>query len=322
MVLSITVIYKKHMVVYILGLFHWLWVFPARWCQDACTVHPAEVRIPLKITNDQGDDVEIMDCPTSILWPWDFFSWMWEAGCLLQWVADDPTTASNQTEQYWKHCSHLDFYKRLDLQDDQLGSTIPLFFHADGVKIYKAQKAWVYSISSACRKGGSLKTKLVVIILRENRVIKEKSHDAVGKLMGYVTDTLMSGCFPQLGPDGNPFPPGSQEEQRAGQLYAGGWCAAFAGFKGDWEARVVIHKSKRSYNSTWICDHCMASRLPDFTFGDFNMDANCLNHRFTHEEYMILQGEKQSSWRFVKGWTKDRNLEDLDHSSTVFFFGV
>jgi hypothetical protein len=273
-------------------------------------VHPDEVHIPLKITNEDGDEIEILHCPTSILWPWDFFAWMWESGYFLQWVADNPRDASDRTEEYWAHCSHLDFFKRLELQQGQLRTTVPLFFHADGVRIYKAQKAWVYSLSSACRKGGSLKTKLVVILLRENRVIKEKSHDAVGRLMGYITDTLMTGCFPQTGPDGAPFPPGSKEAHRAGKAFAGGWSLAFAGFKGDWEARVVIHKSKRNYNSTWICDHCLASRVPDFTFGDFRMEARCLNHRFTHEEYMIMQGDKQSAWKCVKGWTKDRNLED------------
>ena len=235
---------------------------------------------------------------------------MWETNSFLQWVSDDATQASNAVGEYWKQCSHLDFFQRLDLPPDQLRTTVPLFFHADGVKIYKAQKAWIYSVSSATRKGGSLKTKLVIILLRENRIIKEKSHDAVGRLMGYVTDTLMTGCFPKVDANDNPFPAGTKEYLRAGAPFAGGWCAAFAGFKGDWEARVTIHKSKRSYNSTWICDHCLASRDPDFTFGDFRMNANCLAHRFTHEEYMILQGDKQSSWRFVKGWTKDRNLED------------
>lgn len=287
--------------------------YPGRWCEEMCSVHPADVCIPLKVVTANGDEIEVASCPTHILWPWDFFHYMWKQGKFLEWVADDPATASDSTESYWKHCSHLDFFQRLGLDKnntDQLRSTVPLFFHTDGVKIYKAQKAWVYSVSSACRKGASLETKLVIIILRDSRVIKEKSHDAVGELMGYITDTLMSGCFPRHRPDGAAFPTGSAESHRAGKPFAGKWAMAFSGFKGDWEARMLIHKSKRGYNSTWVCDHCMASRLPQFTFGDFNMDAGCLSHRFTHEEYMILQGSQQSSWRFVKGWTKDRNLED------------
>lgn len=233
--------------------------------------------------------------------------------------------ASDRVEDYWGHCSHLDFYKRLELKNDQLRTTIPLFFHADGVKIYKAQKAWIYSLSSACRKGHSLSTKLVVIVVRENRVIKEQSHDAIGKIMAYIERTLSTGCFPTHSMEGEEFTPGTIEFERAGRAYAGGWCGAFAGFKGDWEARVIVHKSKRTYNANYICDHCMASRLPQFTFGDLRMSANCLKHRFTHEQYMIMQGDKQSTWRFVKGWTKDRNLEDPYTSFRivlyVFWFG-
>lgn len=81
----------------------------------------------------------------------------------------------------------------LDMSPKLHRNTVPLFVHADGVKIYKAQKAWVYSISSACRKGASMKTKLVILVVRENKVIKEKTHDAIGVLMGYIMNTLMTG---------------------------------------------------------------------------------------------------------------------------------
>jgi len=88
---------------------------------------------------------------------------------------------------------------------DQHDFTVPLFVHADGVKIYKNQKAWVYSISSANRKGASIKTKLVVILLRENRIIKEKSHDAIGTLFGYIMNNMRSGKFPSTRSQWQPF---------------------------------------------------------------------------------------------------------------------
>lgn len=291
--------------------------FPDRWCQDQCSVHPDEVQIPLKVVSGEGDEIEVENCTTAILWPWDFFSWMWETGTFLQWVSDEAQAASNRTEEYWLQSSHLDFFKRLDLPRDQLRHTVPLCFHADGVRIYKAQKAWIYSVSSACRKGGSLKTKLVLIIIRESRLIKERTHDAVGALIGYITATLQSGAFPTLDPAGHPFPPDSTQAKRAGKPFANGWRGAFCSFKGDWEARALLHKSRRSYNSTWICDHCLASRVPEFSFGDLRMTASCHNLRFTHEQYMILQGAKQSSWKCVKGWTKDRNLDDARRKVNV-----
>ena len=273
-------------------------------------MHPSEVVVPLKVTNTDGEEFEVLECQTSILWPWDFLTWMWDSGVFLQWIADDPASAHPRNREYWQQCAHLDFYKRLEMTADQHDFTVPLFVHADGVKIYKNQKAWVYSISSANRKGASIKTKLVVILLRENRIIKEKSHDAIGTLFGYIMNNMRSGKFPQQDPNGNPFDPNSPEADRAGTPFCGGWRFAFSGFKGDWEAKATIHKSKRYYNTTWICDHCMASREADYTFGDFRLTANCLSHRFTHEEYLIMQGDKRSAWTCVKGWTKDRNLED------------
>ena len=61
----------------------------------------------------------------------------------------------------WTGCKHLDFFHRLDLNEEEFNSCIPLYFHTDGVKIYKNQKAWIYSYAAATRKGTSIKTKAV-----------------------------------------------------------------------------------------------------------------------------------------------------------------
>lgn len=142
-------------------------------------------------------------------------------------------------------------------------------------------------------------------------VIKGKSHDAVGKLIGYMVDVMMTGCFPSVDHEGNVFPQGSPQSQRAGAPFASGWSMAFAGFKGDWEARVIVHKLTRYYRTTFICEHCMASYKPEFTFADFRLNANSQSKRFTHREFLMLgPPDDQSSWAHVRGWTKDRNLED------------
>ena len=175
----------------------------------------------------------------------------------------------------------------------------------------KVKKAWVYSMSSTCRKGTSISTKLVFILLREAEIIKGRSHDAVGKLVGYIVDTLMTGAFPLLDHEGNKFAQGSVQSQRAGQAFAGGWSMAFAGFKGDWEARAMVHKLTRYYRTTFICEHCMASYKDEFTFGDFRPNANSQVIRFSHDDFLMLNPPNdQSSWTCVKGWTKDRNLEE------------
>jgi hypothetical protein len=275
-----------------------------------CTIHPDTVGVPLLVTNESGDEIESVS-DTAIIWPWDFFAHLDETGKFLQWISDDPNSASTRTIEYWSHCEGLDFFRRLDLPPERYGSCVPLYFHTDGVKVYKNQKAWVYSISSACRKGPSMATKLVFILVRDNMVVKGKTHDAIGKLAGYICDTLMSGCFPSLDHEGNQFDPGSQAFRRAGQTFASGWSMAFTGFKGDWEARVIVHKLTRYYRSKYICEHCMASYSKDFTFADFRPDAASQSVRFSHDQFLLLNPQHdQSSWQHVKGWTKDRNLEE------------
>ena len=262
------------------------------------------------ITNHDGDEVEIMK-DTAVLWPWDFFAYLWGSGKFNQWVSDDPHQSGAKTTEYWTHCEGLEFFNRLGISTEQYGSCVPLFFHTDGVKIYKNQKAWVYSMSSACRKGPSMSTKFVFILVRDNMLVKNKTHDAIGRLVGYMVETLMTGCFPELDHEGNAFPPGSPASERAGRPFAAGWRMAFAGFKGDWEARVIVHKLTRYYRTTFICEHCMASYRDDFTFADFRVDANSQTLRFTHDQFLAMNpANDQSSWTTVRGWTKDRNLEE------------
>ena len=284
--------------------------YPTRWCKEVCTIQPDTVDIPLMITTNEGDELE-MNQPTAVIWPWDYFHHLHTSGKLLQWISDNPDGASARTTQYWEHCKPLDFFQRVGLPEDKFGSCVPLYFHTDGVKVYKNQKAWVYSVSSACRKGPSMSTKLAFILVRDATVVKRKTHDAIGELAGYIVDTLMSGCFPEKDFQGNLFPPGSLASARAGQPFAHGWMMAFAAFKGDWEARVVVHKLTRYYRSTFICEHCLASYRDDLTFADFRVDANSQQLRFSHDQFLALNPQHdQSSWTSVRGWTKDRNLEE------------
>ena len=200
------------------GLLH-----PFRWCEDACSLTPGETEIPLNVTNSEGDEVP-MNYPVSCIWPWDILAWLWNQGHFLQWVCDEKEKASEKVLEYWQHCSDagLEFFERLELPESQWSTCVPLFFHTDGVKIYRNQKAWIYSYSSGCRKGLSTETKLVFLLLREAMIIKDQSHDQVGALVGYVCRTLMTGRYPHTNEHGASFPKGSQEEKRAGSFFAGG----------------------------------------------------------------------------------------------------
>ena len=123
--------------------------------------------------------------------------------------------------------------KSLDLS--QPDKTVPLVWHADGVKIYKNQKIWVYSYSSMVRKkGDSFENKTVLAIIRDAALAKPQTHDTMAKIIAYICKTLQTGKYPLLDWTGNAWAPDSMEFKRAGQYFtADGWRCCFSAFKGD-----------------------------------------------------------------------------------------
>ena len=181
----------------------------------------------------------------------------------------------------------------------------------DGVKVYRTQKAWIYSYSSALSKGPVLQSKMVLAVVREATLAKPKTHDQMGKVIGWICECLQRGIYPSSDFRGKPFETGSQAARKAGSEIIPGWRFCFSGFKGDLEARVVIHKFPRNYMANAICEHCPAGRKSCF-FQDFRPQAPYRSLMFTHAHYLMMTPEhKLSSWLHVPGWTKDRNLEDL-----------
>ena len=162
------------------------------------------------------------------------------------------------------------------------------------------------------RKGRSIDTKMLTLLFREHDQSKPGTHDDVGTIIGWIMDVLRTGRFPLKDMRGKNFPRGSVEYSRAGHEYAGGWKCAFAAFKADLEARVQVHKLVRNWASNSICEHCLASKkLPALHYANFRDDAPFLEHIFTHEEFLLLNpAHRQSTWTCVRGWDKDRNLDE------------
>ena len=201
--------------------------------------------------------------------------------------------------------------QQLHLEAEDCSRLVPLNFHVDGVKVYRNQKAWIYSFSSALSKGPVLQSKLVMILLREATNAKPHSHDRMGSVVGWICKCLQNGTFPASDFRGNPWPSNSTAARRAGSPIVPGWKLCFSGFKGDLEARVTIHKFPYNYMANQICEHCPAGRkwCP---FQDFRVDAPFMECQFTHEHYQMLTADRKlSSWLAVPGWTKDRNLEAI-----------
>ena len=270
-----------------------------RWCRQHCEIQPDLIKIALKDASHE----------TGVIWPWDILNWLWREDKLTMWMHDPPEEAEARVQEYWQNLRHMDFYRALKLEDP--ARTIPISWHCDGVKVYRTQKVWVYSFTSCIRKGPSVSSKILFLIIRENEMVKDKTHDSVAKVISYVMKVLMTGKFPQHGPDGKPWPCGSLAEQRAGQEIAGSWRFAFSTFKADLEARVACHKLVRNYASNSICEHCLASKLNNgFSYGDFTDEAGYFGTMLSHDDFLLLNpAGRQSAWLSVPGWQKDRNVD-------------
>ena len=272
----------------------------ARWCKDNCSVHPDTFKLR---TNEGGRDA-------SVLWPWDLLHLLWSNGKLLEWVHDPEEQAPARVKEFWAHVRHLPFFKDLKLRDPS--KTIPISWHVDGVKVYRTQKAWVYSFASCIRKGCSLHTKLLTCLFRETHMKKPDTHDDVGMLIAYIMSVLQTGCYPHYDAFGEPFKAGTRERDIAGHEFAGGWAFAFAAFKADLEARVMVHKYARNWAADFICEHCPASKKDPFDYRDFSDNAGYLECQFDHQQYLMLASLGRASvWTHVRGWHKDRNVEDF-----------
>ena len=96
---------------------------------------------------------------------------------------------------------------------------------------------------------------------RDGDLVKPHTHNDIGILIGYIMKVLSAGSFPTTNERGAPFQGGTLEASRAGKPFAGGWRCAFAAFKADLEARVLVHQLTRNWASDSICEHCLASKM-------------------------------------------------------------
>lgn len=272
----------------------------ARWCDTRCDIKPGRVKL-----HDRWN---------GIIWPWDMLSHLWnkksDHSDFFLWAHDPKEEVQQKCADYWMHVSHLDFFKKLGITD--LQATIPVAWHMDGVKVYKTHKAYVYSMASSLKKGNSLESKLLTLLFLDTYMKKPFTHDAAGKVIGYIMEVLQSGVFASKDFDGTEFPKGSTEASKAGTYFCGGFTCAFSCFKADLEARVMAHKLSSNWAADYICERCPATKLPGPNcYGNFSNSAAYLQCCFSHREFLLLNGvAKQSSWVNVRGWDIDRNLDD------------
>ena len=240
---------------------------------------------------------------------------MWESENhvdFFKWIHDPPEQAQWRCREFWEKNSKQAFVQDLGLES--FDRVIPMCWHTDGIKIYKTHKAWCYSFASQIRKGPSVDTKRLLLCIRDGDCVKPYTHDDIALAIAYAMDVLRTGLYPSCDHNGQPFPPNSREGRKAGTPFAGGWRACFSAFKADLEARVLVHKLVRNWSSDSICEHCLASKYLELTFGDFSDKAAYLGWFISHEDFLKLNPpDRQSAWINVRGWRKERNLEDMLH---------
>ena len=105
---------------------------------------------------------------------------------------------------------------------------IPLGFHGDGGRFYKAQSLFVFSWNSLFATRSTLATRFVITLLRKDMVCPG-TWEAIAKVIGWSLNVLLSGVEPEIDANGKPI-----HNPRSGYL-ADGWRGAMCKVRGDWE---------------------------------------------------------------------------------------
>ena len=276
-----------------------------------CDLQLGSTMVALEKLGDDGR-VVVERKPLPVLFPWDALNLLDKQGRLENFISHG-RNASERVALYWEKSSHLDFAQDLDLSCP--GLTVPLSFHVDGVKIYRNQKMFVYSFSSAVCKGPTLDSKIVFAVVREAEAVKPDTLDDLAYFIGYCLEFLAEGIYPTRDEFGNSFPAGTMEASRAGKPFTGRkWRAVFASFRADWEAKAQVHRYIRHYSARNICEHCFAATDGPLAYGDFSPDAPWRDTYMTHDQFVSLNPpDRQTAWLTIPGWRKERNCEDLLH---------
>ena len=195
-----------------------------------------------------------------------------------------------------------------------LAFVIPLQHHSDGAVFQNKIEFQIYSVSSVAGVGSSYDTKMVVAIIDAAVFVDGGETDRqITDYLSWCNDVARRGVWPHKGYFGEELT--GYRLRKAGQPLAGPWRSAFAAWKGDWAARVKIHRFYgRNAQSDLVCEHCMAhKKIPMFHYTNCRPEAAWRLHRTTHSTYMRRPPHEWSPWCRHAGWRLERNLQDWLH---------
>ena len=185
-----------------------------------------------------------------------------------------------EVSNFWDHAVNLDWalahpgVQRLRAES-LLGKTVPLFFHQDGVEIFRDAEANIWSWGSALSSQNSADTKFCLGFVWEvampNKRVRFEVNQEFCKFIDWCLNICESGLGPQRGFYGEDFAPNSAHAALRGKVLFNGLRAIYAGWKGDGKARKNENNFARAWECTyivvWIVRLVNLSRMESHNFG-------------------------------------------------------
>ena len=230
--------------------------------------------------------------------------------------------------EFWTYAKTTEWGKaHIALQgasDEKLSKMLPIVWHMDGFEVHSNAEHYAWSCESILSSSDLWECKLPVAIIPHRRMQLKQTRKKVFKVMaefiGFVMRIWCIGLLPPLGFYNESLHHRALEPNTE---IARGWTTAFAGLKGDAKARREMHNYKRHYNSTFLCEDCLACQWfknapKHLYYGDFGDGAFHKKTRISHDVYVASELQL-TPWLSVPGWHKSLNYRDLLHDVWIGF---
>ena len=140
---------------------------------------------------------------------------------------------------------------------------LPLWWHCDGVEIYRNTEFMVWSWASAVAEALNIwDNKFVYCLLPalfvNMKPVFEQINAEITRLIGWDLGICEKGVGAERGFYDEVFDPNCSRARLAGKPLT--FKACFAGAKADGNARKEMHAFVRNYSCTWFCEECLAAQ--------------------------------------------------------------
>ena len=271
------------------------------------------------------DDPQPVDLP--IFAPHDWMIALYKAG-RLQWERS-ACGAGNEAcvLNFWEWAISQPWGSQHPVMSEPrfLDKMIPWAVHTDGAEAYTASEAIIWSMSSMVSKTSRSvwDSKLLLCLVMERSVcdatVKDNAFEIICNFLAWSFKCCQQGIAPTLDFYGLPFPKASVWQNCASTQLANGWHGCYTGWKGDRKERKNLHHLHRNYNSTFICEHCLAvapykkCTCPELSYADMSQTALWRQTVMTHADFMRT-AVKPSPFACIPGFHLGTLWEDLMHT--------